>query len=442
MRQLRRVYVRYYPPGLVFELQNSDTITVDLLTLNEQTDIIILTQSIIKNNQLKKTTSNLISQLLTKLIQKQNRTERYKLLKTIRSHILPLTNCAYNKQGDQFITGSYDRTCRVFDGTTGEERLVLEGHKNVVYAVAFNYPKCDRIVTGSFDKTAKLWNANTGELIETFVGHSQEVVSVACAVLDTTDDSLIIATGSMDGTARLWVVSKNEQIVLEGHTGEIVSVVFSYDGKKLLTSSFDMTARIWDVQRAAETTSLMKELRMGDSKDACLAVLAGHVGELSVGLFSFDSRFCLTGSTDRTVRLWSAETGVCVEIFKGHSDEVVDVAMTTDARLIASASADGTAKIWDVKTAKLVATLVGHSADISRLVFAPNGKQLLTGSGDKTLKIWDVQTGVCLQTLEGHQDEIFSCMFNYWGDRIISASKDNTCKVWTIDDSYHFLCII
>lgn len=58
----------------------------------------------------------------------------------MRAHILPLTNCAFNKSGDRFITGSYDRTCKVWNTLTGEELLTLEGHKNVVYAIAFNNP--------------------------------------------------------------------------------------------------------------------------------------------------------------------------------------------------------------------------------------------------------------------------------------------------------------
>ena len=56
----------------------------------------------------------------------------------------------------RFITGSYDRTCKVWKTTTGDELLTLEGHKNVVYAIAFNNPYGDKIVTGSFDKTAKV----------------------------------------------------------------------------------------------------------------------------------------------------------------------------------------------------------------------------------------------------------------------------------------------
>lgn len=85
--------------------------------------------------------------------------------------MLPLTNCAFNKNGDKFITGSYDRTCKIWDTNYGEELFTLEGHKNVVYCIAFNNPFGDKVVTGSFDKTAKIWNANDGSLLHTLVGH-------------------------------------------------------------------------------------------------------------------------------------------------------------------------------------------------------------------------------------------------------------------------------
>jgi WD40 repeat protein len=109
----------------------------------------------------------------------------YGLFKVLRAHILPLTNCAFNKAGDRFITGSYDRTCKVralegaagvlrfqslliefaasyalpfphppprleilpqvWDTVAGQELLSLEGHKNVVYAIAFNNPYGDKV---------------------------------------------------------------------------------------------------------------------------------------------------------------------------------------------------------------------------------------------------------------------------------------------------------
>jgi len=150
----------------------------------------------------------------------------FNLVKVLRAHILPLTNCAFNKSGDRFITGSYDRTCKVWDTHSGEEVHTLEGHKNVVYAIAFNNPFGDKIVTGSFDKTCKLWDADSGQLYYTLRGHSTEIVC-----LSFNPHSTVIATGSMDNTAKLWdVETGTERSTLTGHTAEIVSLSFNNDG--------------------------------------------------------------------------------------------------------------------------------------------------------------------------------------------------------------------
>lgn len=83
------------------------------------------------------------------------------------------------------LTGSYDRTCRVWDVEKGEEMLSLDEHQNVVFSVAFNSTG-DRILTGSFDKTAKIWDSITGACLWTLWGHNEEVkqrLGYACGVL-------------------------------------------------------------------------------------------------------------------------------------------------------------------------------------------------------------------------------------------------------------------
>jgi dynein assembly factor with WDR repeat domains 1 len=123
----------------------------------------------------------------------ENREQKFSLFKVLKAHVLPLTNCCFNKNGDKFLTGSYDRTCKVWDTMTGKEQVSLEDHKNVVYTMAFNVPYGDRIVTGSFDRTAKIWNTNTGELLHTLKGHKMEIV---CVNFDP--NGILVATGSMD----------------------------------------------------------------------------------------------------------------------------------------------------------------------------------------------------------------------------------------------------
>lgn len=99
-------------------------------------------------NAIQSITNILTIELIEKL--ESNDSSDFFLFKILRAHILPLTNCAFNKSGDKFITGSYDRTCKVWNTLSGDELLTLEGHRNVVYAIAFNNPYGDKIITGSF----------------------------------------------------------------------------------------------------------------------------------------------------------------------------------------------------------------------------------------------------------------------------------------------------
>merc|ERR1719424_72383 len=270
--KLKRFLLRYYPPGIILEYEQANELrnkSIDLLNLSAETDVELILDQIIQHEPLiKESRRSQLRKLIFKLIEKQelNEHQNFYLFKILRAHILPLTNCAFNKSGDRFITGSYDRTCKVWDTNTGEEMLTLEGHKNVVYAIAFNNPYGDKIVTGSFDKTARLWDSITGELYYTLRGHDKEIVCVGF-----NPQGNIIATGSTDNTAILWDVETGKQLaILEEHEAEIVSLHFNTDGDKLVTGSFDNTCRVWDV-----------------SQGQCMRALQGHEGEISSCQFNY-----------------------------------------------------------------------------------------------------------------------------------------------------------
>ena len=212
---------------MVFEgLGETHEKTIDLLDLSPRTDVEILVNQIIRDEPMlsekrKPTLIQLVQKLKDKIADDDD--QGFYLFKILRAHILPLTNCAFNKSGDKFITGSYDRVCKMWSTETGEELMTFEGHKNVVYAIAFNNPYGDKVLTGSFDRQARLWDAETGELLHTLTGHRTEIVC-----LSFSPDSTMVATGSMDSTAKLFSVDTGEELfTLAGHTAEIVSLNFN-----------------------------------------------------------------------------------------------------------------------------------------------------------------------------------------------------------------------
>jgi len=117
--KLKRFLLRYYPPGIILEYEQGDdelTKPVDLLALTPDTDVdVLLSQMIREQPLLSEKRKPQLEKLVNKLIDKleENADQSFYLFKILRAHILPLTNCAFNKSGDRFITGSYDRTVRL-----------------------------------------------------------------------------------------------------------------------------------------------------------------------------------------------------------------------------------------------------------------------------------------------------------------------------------------
>jgi dynein assembly factor with WDR repeat domains 1 len=149
--------------GIILEYELRDKTReikeIELLHLALETDVdVLVNQVAFEELLICENCKPQLRRLIYKLIEEleSNESNDFYLFKILKAHSLPLTNCAFIKSGDKFITSSYDRTCKVWNTVTGDELLTLHGHRDVVYAIAFDNPYGDKIITGSFDKTCKL----------------------------------------------------------------------------------------------------------------------------------------------------------------------------------------------------------------------------------------------------------------------------------------------
>jgi len=135
-------------------------------------------------------------------------------------------------------------------------------------------------------------------------------------------------------------------MVLE-HPSRIRSMALSADGKRLVTGSYDKTARVFDLGADDPRSSPM--------------MLTGHDGIILGMALTADGKRLATGSVDNTVRIWNLEAekpGDSVIVFRGHKHWVTALALSADGKRLVSGSRDKTARVWLLETASLLAA--GH----------------------------------------------------------------------------------
>ncbi|MEM9489456.1 MAG: WD40 repeat domain-containing protein, partial [Myxococcota bacterium] len=190
------------------------------------------------------------------------------------------------------------------------------------------------------------------------------------------------------------------------------------DSSRVLTSSEDRSAILWEVETGHELLQF------------------SHATTVKMAAFNPGGTRIITASDDPLTRIWSTEDGVLRRVLAGHRESVNWVALDRAGKRIATASRDGTARLWDAQSGDNLTALRGHGGAVAMLAFSPDGSRLATASFDKSIKVWSTdptRSDSLLTSLEAHQLPVEWVEFSPDGRSVLSAGWDSIARVWSIE---------
>jgi ribosome assembly protein SQT1 len=299
-------------------------------------------------------------------------------------HTDTVTSVGFNFNGNQFLTGSYDGTVRIYNVDSKELVVTLEGPEDIEWAKW--HSRGNAVIAGSKDGTIWLWLSHNGQCMQVFTGHGG---LVNCGGF--TQDGKMIITGADDCSLRVWMPKTGVcKKVFDTARGAITCVSFGED--TFLAGSEDGHAYLFS-QSSLKQVCVLQHAADLNAEDS-LAVEC-------VGFSNSSLRWMATGGMNQEMKVWE-QTGVCRCVCP-HEGGVVALEWHPTLPYIITASLDRIVRVWDGRNGALLSQLSGHQDSVTNVTLAhlsldavigeenyttPNA--ILTVSDDGTSKVFRV----------------------------------------------------
>ncbi len=385
-------------------------------------------------------------------------------LSLLRGHTAPIGCLAWNPDGRQLASAGDDRTVRIWDVATGQERQTLGPHAEAVQLVAFGHDGQSIVTVGQQGRLLKIWDLSGSLRHEYQVDGLCLALSpdgASLAALDSTFRVLRLldpATGQErwtkpapekwayldlaqpnatfsrngqrlatvmrheDGRAliRVWDVASGREVSAADHLrAQIGSLGLSPDGSRLASITTSGLVTVWD-------TSADDKILKGIDQQI-------HTGAYARLALSADNRQLLV-TIGSVVKVWALDRlsqVAQVNTLLGHAERIAALAYSPDGKLLATAGQDQTIRLWDPQSpAGATRSLPGHEGYVGRLAFSPTGDRIASAGDDKTVRLWDARDGRLVQTLK-HDDRVRYVAFSQ-DLELVSADEAGTITTWDL----------
>lgn len=316
-----------------------------------------------------------------------------------------IRDVTFSPDGQYVLTGSEDNSWRMWNANGGEPTTPPLRHDGLVKLSRFS-PDGRRVVTIGDDRTVRVWDVATGQLLGPPLFHHSVLMHGSIS-----PDGRRVATASYDGTVRVWDVASGKAVIPPlSHPNSVWYVAFAANGRSIISASDDMVAT-WDL-----TPEQPDGLRLP------------HQGAVQCASFSADGHRVVTASWDNTARVWDADTGQPLIRNLQHHDLVRQASFSADGRRVVTASFDKTARVWDSVTGQLTIAPLQHENSVIHASFSPDGRRVVTNHrdsyGNGEVLIWDTSSGQLITRLLKQRRGVPRVVFSPDRRRVFSVTGD------------------
>jgi len=358
---------------------------------------------------------------------------------TIPGHTEAVLHVSYSPDGRHLASGGGDTTVRFYDVNTNLPKYTCKDHKNHVLCTAWS-PNGERFA--SADKNGKLiiWDlSKKGTTItaddtkakptitkspfsnSSIKAHGKYISSIAWEPMHKNNGRCErLVTSSKDGTAKIWNVRTRQCIAtLAGHADSIECVKWGGEGF-IYTASRDRTIKVWNAEPIPAQSDVGKLVK----------TLKGHGHRVNTLALSCDY-VCRTGPFDHKGKIDNHKP-ISDHAYKEAVSKYNSFKSGEPERLI-SGSDDFSLFLWHPKESKHpIKRLTGHQQLVNHIAFSPDGRFFASASFDRKVKIWNGKSGDFINTCTGHVGAVYQVAWSSDSRYLVTASKDSTAKLWEV----------
>ncbi|XP_075686680.1 transducin beta-like protein 3 [Rhinoderma darwinii] len=339
-----------------------------------------------------------------------------------------LTHCLLLPNQEEIVTVNAEHSIIMYDLHNLELKKQFAGYNDEILDVKFLGPSDSHIVVATNSPQLKVFELATSNC-QILYGHTETVLA-----LDVFKKGLAFASCAKDRTVRIWKMDKNTGKVAcaamgGGHTNGVGAIACSrLKGSFVVSGSQDLTLKIWTLpesisKASKDQTSKLESLYASVTEQ-------GHDKDINSVAVSPNDKLIVSGSQDRTAKLWSSDDLSLVGVLRGHKRGVWCVQFSPVDQVVATSSADGTLKLWGLRDFSCLKTFEGHDASVLKVIFVSRGTQLLTSGSDGLLKLWTIKTNECIKTLDNHEDKVWGLHSNKLDSAVVTGSADSSIVLW------------